>query len=291
MLEEVEENFSEETRVIYQYKIETQTDNEANQGAVKNGVFNICITGIDTYGPVSTKSRSDVNMVMTVNMNTHKILMTGIPRDYYVTLASKNAKDKLTHSGIFGVNETVNTIANLLDIDIDYYMRINFTSLVNIVDLLDGIDVYSDTTLNYSSFTIQKGMNHMDGAMALAYSRERHAYAEGDHHRIQNQQDVMIAIIEKLISVDTLSNYQDILKGVEGTFETNMSNEDILTLVKLQLSDMQGYNMCSYYLSGSGKLMTGGYCMPKSKLYYMIPDEDTIKEANDKINKLLSEDE
>lgn len=137
-------------------------------------------------------------MVMTVNMNTHKILLTGIPRDYYVTLDSKGAKDKLTHSGIYGVNETVNTIGNLLETEMDYYYRINFSSLVNVVDVLGGIDVYSDKTFvphTNKSITIQEGINHMDGEMSLAFSRERYAYESGDNHRIKNQQDVMKAII------------------------------------------------------------------------------------------------
>jgi len=291
MLEEVKENFSENTRVIYQIEIKEDVENLANDGAVDDGIFNVCITGIDTYGPVSTKSRSDVNMIMTVNMKTHKILFTGVPRDYYVTLASKNAKDKLTHSGIYGVNETVNTMSNLLDVNIDYYFRINFTSLINIVDVLGGIDVESDKALfTGSDVEIKKGMNHMDGQTALAFSRERHSYAEGDRHRIQNQQDVMMAIIKKMITPDVLANYKEILKKVEGTFETNMSSKDIFTLVKKQLENMQGYTMMNQYLDGTGKMMTGGYAMPKSKLYYMIPNQQTVKDATNKINEIYNEE-
>lgn len=292
MLEENHIDFNIETRVIYQVKIKKETENIANEGAIKDGVFNICITGIDTYGPVSTRSRSDVNMLMTVNMNTHKILMTGIPRDYYVTLASKGAKDKLTHSGIYGVNETVNTIGNLLDTKIDYYYRINFSSLVNVVDVLGGIDVYSDKTFiphTNKSIQIVEGVNHMDGAMALAFSRERYAYTSGDRHRIQNQQDVMMAIINKLLTPSVLSNYQEILEKVDGTFETNMSSEDIMTLIKMQLSDLQGYEMENQYLDGTGTRMTGGYSMPSSNLYYMIPNEDTVESAIQKIRSFEAE--
>src|SRR5699024_5044827 len=147
---------------------------------------------------------------------------TGIPRDYYVTLASKGAKDKLTHSGIYGVNETVNTIGNLLDTKIDYYYRINFSSLVNVVDVLGGIDVYwYKIYIQHTNKSIQivEGVNHMDRAMSLAFSRERYAYTSGDRHRIQNQQDVMMAIINKLLTPSVLSNYQEILEKVDGTFE------------------------------------------------------------------------
>lgn len=291
MLEENHQDFDTETKVIYQFKIKTETENIANDGAINDGVFNICITGIDTYGPVSTRSRSDVNMVMTVNMNTHKILMTGIPRDYYVTLASKGEKDKLTHSGIYGVNEMVNTISNLLETEMDYYYRINFSSLVNVVDVLGGIDVYSDKTFvphTNGSITIQEGMNHMDGEMSLAFSRERYAYESGDRHRIQNQQDVMMAIINKLLTPSVLSNYQEILEKVDGTFETNMSSDDIMTLIKMQLSDMQGYEMENQYLDGTGKRMTGGYSMPNSNLYYMIPNQETVNNAIARIREIES---
>ena len=293
MLEEKYPDFTNDTKVIYQVKIDKEIENIANNGAIKDGIFNICVTGIDTYGPVSTRSRSDVNMVMTINMNTHQILMTGIPRDYYVTLASKGAKDKLTHAGIYGVNQTVNTLGNLLDIDMDYYFRINFSSLVNVVDVIGGIDVYSDQTFvpwANRGITIPEGMNHMDGEMALAFCRERKAYKSGDRHRIQNQQDVMMAIINKLLTPSVLSNYKEVLDKVEGTFETNMSSDDIMSLIKMQLSDMQGYNMINQYLDGSGKLMTGGYAMPRSKLYYMIPNENAIKNAKNQIKDIMSEE-
>lgn len=291
MLEEKHPNLDIETRVIYQVKIKTEIEDIANKGAIKDGVFNICVTGIDTYGPVSTRSRSDVNMVMTINMNTHKILMTGIPRDYYVKLASKGQYDKLTHSGIYGVNETVNTISNLLDTKMDYYFRINFSSLVNVVDTLEGIDVYSDLTFKplHGSQMINEGMNHFNGEMALAFSRERYAYKSGDRHRIQNQQDVMMAIIKKLMTPSVLSNYQEILEKVEGSFETNMSSEDIMALIKMQLSDLKGYEMINEYLDGTGKLTYGLYSMPKSKLYTMVPNDETVKKAIKKIQEIMVE--
>ena len=288
-IEEEHENFSDETRVIYQVEISRQTENLANTGGVEDGVFNVCITGIDTEGPVSTVSRSDVNMVMTVNMNTHKILLTSIPRDYYVTLPTSGAKDKLTHSGIYGVNETVKTLENLLNIDIDYYVRINFTSLIRIVDVLGGIDVESDRELHLGNITIQEGMNHMDGETALAYSRERHSYAEGDIHRIQNQQDVILGIIQKLKNPNVLFNYQELLNKIDGTFETNISSEEIAQLIQMQLSDMSNFTMERQHLDGTGVMTTGLYSMPNSRLYTMIPDQDTVDQATKAIQELEKE--
>lgn len=290
MIENKYENFTSETSIIYHVALKTKTEDFANEGAVKDGIFNVCITGIDTEGPVSTVSRSDVNMIMTVNMKKHKILLTSIPRDYYVTLASKGAKDKLTHSGIYGVNETVKTLENLLDIDLDYYIRINFTSLIKIVDVLGGVDVTSDRDLYAQGIHISKGVNHMDGEMALAYSRERHSYAEGDRHRIQNQQDVIMAIIKKASSPAILTNYQAFMQKLSGTFETNMSSDDISSVINMQLDNMKGFTMENQYLNGKGTKMTGLYSMPHSNLYTMIPDQSTVDSASKAIKELEKEE-
>ena len=287
LLENVNETFSDDTRVIYQLEINSKAKNIANKGAVEDGTFNVLISGIDTYGSISTRSRSDVNMIMTVNMNTHQILLTGIPRDCYVALNMNGQYDKLTHSGIYGINETVKTIEDLLDIDIDYYFRVNFSSLVNVVDVLGGIDVFSDRELTLGGITYQQGINHMDGEMALRYARERHSYSDGDYHRIQNQQEVLIGIINKLISTDTIMNYQTILNKVEGTFDTNMSKNDLTTVIKNQINNMKGYDIERQYLNGSGKMTYGLYSMPNSKLYTLVPDETSRQEISNKNNNVI----
>lgn len=288
LMENIDESFSDDTKVIYQIEIKDDIDNIANIGSVKDGVFNILISGIDTYGSISTRSRSDVNMIMTVDMNKHRILLTGIPRDCYVPLAMNGKYDKLTHSGIYGINETIKTIENFLDIKIDYYYRVNFSSLINVVDVIGGIEVYSDRSLHLDGYSIKEGMNHMDGGMALRYARERHSYGEGDYHRIQNQQDVMIGIINKIISADTLINYQTILGKVEGTFDTNMSKDDLLTVIRNQLSNMKGYDIERQYLYGNGKMTYGLYSMPNSKLYTLVPNETSKQEISHKIKSITN---
>ena len=227
-------------------------------------------------------------MIMTVNMKTHKILLTGIPRDCYVPLAMNGQYDKLTHSGIYGINETVQTLENFLDIDIDYYYRVNFSSVVNVVDVLGGIDVYSDRALTLDGMTYQQGMNHMDGEKALRYARERHSYGEGDYHRIQNQQEVLIGIINKIISTDTIMNYQTILNKVEGTFDTNMSKDDLLTLIRNQIDSMKGFSIERQYLYGNGKMTYGLYSMPNSKLYTLVPNETSRSEISNKIKEAIN---
>lgn len=288
LLENIDETFSDNTRVIYQIEIENEEENKANDGSVDDGVFNILISGIDTYGSISTRSRSDVNMLMTVNMNTHQILLTGISRDSYMPLAMNGQYDKLTHSGIYGINETADTIGSFLDVDIDYYYRVNFSSLINVVDVLGGIYVYSDQELTLGQYHYNQGTNYMNGEMALAFARERHSYSDGDNHRIQNQQEVIIGIINALISTDTIINYQSILNKVEGTFDTNMSKDDLLTIVKNQINNMQGYEIERQYLTGSGKMTYGLYSMPNSHLYTLVVDETSRQTISEKIKELMN---
>lgn len=289
MLAEEHTDFINDTKVIWSYDIISEVGDISKNVDVDNQLFTIYISGIDTTGPVSTVSRSDVNMLVTVNPKTKQILMTSIPRDYYVTLANKGSKDKLTHAGLGGVENSVKTIENFMDIDINYYARVNFTSLIEMVDALGGIDVYSDKTFTpytNSSITIYQGMNHMDGETALAFARERYTYAEGDNHRVQNQQEVLKAMLEKAMSPSIITNYTSVLNSIKGSFETNMSTSEITDLIKMQLNDMSSWDIQQIQLSGSGKLMTGGAYMPNNTLYYMIPDENSITECSSIIKQM-----
>lgn len=287
MLQEDHESFDNETRVIYTFEIEESIENSANAVNVTKTPFTIYISGIDTYGKVSTVSRTDVNMLVTVNPNTKTILMTSIPRDYYVPLAMNGQKDKLTHSGLYGVNETVSTISEYFDININYYARVNFTSLITMVDALGGIDVYSDKTFvpwTNRNITIYEGTNHMNGEMALAFSRERHAYAEGDNHRVQNQQNVLTAMLKKMMSSKIITNYSSILNAVSDAFQTNMTSSDITSLINMQINDMSDWTFLSYQVAGKGSTSTSCYSWKGKSLYVMIPDDSTVSTAKQLIN-------
>lgn len=296
MLEVNHENFDYETKVIHQCEYKTEKDTASDslkETNIQNGIFTVYISGIDTYGKVSTKSRSDVNMLLTVNTNTREIVMVSIPRDYYVTLGTIGQKDKLTHAGIYGIDESVATLSKLYDTDINYYYRINFSSLINIVDVLGGIDVYSEKTFvpwGDNELTIHKGMNHMDGRMALAYARERKTYASGDNHRVANQQDVLEAIIGKVFSLDTLMNYDSFLEALEGTFETNMSTDEIMAFMKMLLNDashLNDWHIERVYATGSNSRNTT-YSMPNRSLYVMEPDADSVSEITDLLHRVQS---
>ena len=291
-LAEYDSNFSKDTKVIWKYTL-TQNVKPQTKSTNAAGTFIVYISGIDAYGTASTVSRSDVNMIVTVNTNTHNILMTSIPRDYYVPLANSGKEDKLTHSGLFGVENTVKTVENFMDIDIDYYARLNFSTLTKVVDAIGGIDVYSDQDIHmytWGNKFLSEGTHHMDGKTALAFARERHSYESGDRHRTQNQQDVLTAIIKKMMSPTLLTNYTQILDAVGDSFTTNMPVDKMKELASDQLNTNASWNFSSRFLDGTGKTMTGGYMMPNSNLYYMIPNEDSVKQNKQYIKDVLSND-
>ncbi len=288
-IEESIEIFKDDTKIIdtIEVKVKEESTKQSNVNVMEE-TFTIYVSGIDQYGDISTRSRSDVNMLVTVNTKNHEILLTSIPRDYYVQLHDTTGyKDKLTHAGIYGINMSVNTIEDLLDINIDYYVRVNFSTLVSVVDVIGGIDVYSDKTFipyNNKKVKIIEGINHMDGAMALAFVRERYAYQEGDRHRVQNQQDVITSIIKKVTSSTTiLTKYTTLLDELSNSFETNIKTSTITTLMKHQLDKMPSWTIKNYSLNGSDSY-DYTYSAGMQELYVMIPDKETVAKAKEYID-------
>lgn len=296
MISEEIKDFKTDTKIIYTEKHElqtsTKTDNTASKYSIKSGKFNVYISGIDTSGNISNVSRSDANILATVNTETHEVLLTSIPRDYYVTLHSYGAKDKLTHSGIYGINETIKTAEDILDTDINYYVRVNFTTVIKLVDKLGGIDVYSeyDFTSNAAkAFHYNKGYNHLNGEEALAFSRERYAFNSGDNQRVKNQQHVIEAVIKKVLNSTTLlTKYTDILDALKGSFQTNIAQDDISALVKDQINNMSSWSVKTNSLTGTGA-SSSTYSMGSTPLYVMVPSSTSVNDAKDKIDKVLGE--
>lgn len=284
----------EEVKIVKSYRliVKKELEKEISKDTTKDS-FLVYISGIDTYGTISSVSRSDVNIIAVVNPNTSKILLVSIPRDYYVQLHNTTGlKDKLTHAGIYGIDKSVDTIEDLLDIDIDYYIRLNFSTLTKSIDLLGGVDVYSDLTFTpwtNQSITIKEGINHMNGEMALAFARERYAYTSGDRKRGENQQAIITAMIKKMTDKSNIMKIKSILASLEGTFETSMSYEDISNLIKRQLSDNINWDITSISLDGTGS-MQKTYSMGNRNLYVMIPDTNTIVKAQEEIQNVLSGD-
>lgn len=282
------EGFSNQVKILYQYGIKTKVENDTV--ADVNKPFNIYISGIDVSGPISTNSRSDVNLIMTVNPQNKKILLTTTPRDYYVTIpnVSGEKKDKLTHAGIYGVDASMDTLEQLYGININYYARINFTSLVKIVDALGGIDVNSDYEFKttHGEYDIQKGMNHLDGEMALGFVRERYSFEDGDNQRGKNQEKVLTAIIQKACTPAILKNAGEVITGVSDSVQTNMSSEEIAKFINAQIEEPSGWNIESQAVSGTGDTQTC-FSSGNELLYIMLPDEASVENAALKIQKLL----
>lgn len=292
-IEDNQEDFTKSTRILWQYSIDKKAMEKTNAD-VDNDTFSIFVSGVDSRGGVDETSRSDANMVITVCPKTHQVLLTSIPRDYYVKIAGTNgAKDKLTHTGVLGTDCTVRTIEKMLDMHIDYYARINFAGVKNLVDALGGIKIYSDRELNLGDgevsntiVHIAKGTSTVNGTQALRFARERHSYEDGDSHRARNQQEVVAAVINKMSSPAVLKHYNKVLNAVQDCFRTNMDDRDIKKIVRLQLSSGKKWDIHRYELTGSGKTMTGGFMMPNANLYYMIPNEKSINRAKAYIRKM-----
>lgn len=288
--EEDHGSLDEKVRIIETIEVVSEST-ETEVVAIKpvsDDVMTIYISGIDTYGTINLRSRSDVNMLVTINTKNHEILLTSIPRDYYVQLHDKTGyKDKLTHAGIYGVNTSIQTIQDFMGIDINYYVRVNFSTLEKVVDAIGGIDVYSDKAFvphTNKSLYIKQGTVHMDGKTALAFARERYAYESGDRHRVQNQQDVLKAIINKATSdVSILTRYTSLLDSISGYFQTNVDMSEISEIVKIQLDKMPSWTIKQYSLDGTGSKQPT-YSMGNTLLYVMIPDETTVETASKYIN-------
>lgn len=288
MLEEINSDFSDKTKTIYTFSIKIETESIVKSTDVTKNAFSVYISGIDTYGKISSVSRSDVNMVATINPTTHQILLISIPRDYYVQLhGTTGYKDKLTHAGIYGIDMSVKTIEDLLGIDINYYAKVNFSSVIKIVDVLDGIDVYSEYTFNsYSGFKFYQGYNHMNGEQALDFARTRKAFATGDRQRGKNQQAVIAGLIKKASSSAIITKYNSLLNSIEGSFQTNLTNKEITDLAKFQLNEMPSWTIKSVSLDGSDAY-NYTYSYGGSTSYVMVPYKDSIKEAQDALSEIL----
>ena len=289
IIDENNSGFKDKIKVIDTITIKSinekkELENEIN----KLGNFNIYISGIDTYGPITTVSRSDVNILATINIKDSKILLTNTPRDYYVQLhGTTGYKDKLTHAGVYGIDMSMQTLSDLYDTPIDYYIRVNFNSLITLVDAIGGVDIYSDMDFGSGYYHVNYGWNHFDGGQALNYSRQRKIYLDGDRHRGRNQQQVIEAIIKKITESNDINNYLSLLNVLETSFQTNMDKKLINNFINLQVKKGFNWSVESNEVNGydSGNYT---YSYPGQILYVMEPDYNTVEAAKNKISELLN---
>lgn len=269
------------------------TGPEAN--AIVSEPFVLYLSGVDTRGELTENARSDVNILAVVNPVTKRVALVNTPRDYYVDLAGTGSKDKLTHAGLYGVESSMATLGGLYGVSVDYYIRINFAGFMGIVDAMDGIDVYSDYTFTsvgspgyYDPTDFVEGWNHMDGAAALAFARERHAFATGDIQRGINQMKVIQAMLDKLRSPALLTSYTRLMAAVSDCFVTSLSEDQISALVRMQLGDFASWTIESLTVTGSNSSSTQCYSAQGQKLYVMKPDEESVAQAQSLIQSVIS---
>lgn len=296
-VEDIEEykNFNENTRVIYQTTFEVEDTNKVNAVSdITQHAFNVLITGSDSRVGIEENARSDVNMVVTINPTTNTILLTSIPRDYYVTTVcdaadgcANGSLDKITHTGVTGVNTTKKTIESLFGIEINYTVKVGFETVTQIVDALGGVDVYVEPgyAVTTNNFSVTEGVNHLNGKQALAYARERYSYMEGDRQRTKNQQQVVMGIIDKMTSGSVLANYADLMDALGDTFQTNMSASEIQVLIQYQMDKMPSWKVEQYMVDGTGDTLM---CAALGQAaYVMVPDQTTVELAKRKITAVM----
>lgn len=282
-------DYASKIKKIYTHKISKKIDTAIGKQDPNAEVFNIYVSGIDTYGPISSVSRSDVNIIMTVNRKTKKVLLTTTPRDAYVPIADGglNQPDKLTHAGIYGVDASVHTLENLYGIDLNYYVRLNFTSFLKLIDLLGGIDIENDQEFTVGNTHYPIGNISLNSEQALTFVRERYSLNGGDNDRGKNQEKVIAAVIKKLTSTDALKNYNAILSGLQDSVQTDMSLETMMNLINTQLESGGSYNVTSQALTGTGNTGLPSHAMPEANLYMMEIDQNSLAAAKAAIQEVM----
>lgn len=286
IIEDNYQNFSEETRVIDEFNKETVIVKKKKEAKnVVKDPFTVMISGIDVFGSINNNARSDVNILATINPLTKEILLLNIPRDYYLPMGCETgALDKLTHTGLYGVDCTMSTVGDAFDIDIDYYARVNFNSLIKVVDALGGINVYADYGFQMDQYYFNAGDNYLNGEKALVFVRDRNHQVDGDLGRGRNQMKVLTAIINKMTSPAIITNFSGIINSLEGSFQTNMTSNEITSLVKMQLKDMISWDIEQMQVTGTGA-SDYSYAL-EGNYYVMYPDEESVSIAKAAIKEM-----
>ncbi len=269
---------------------------EAKIVDVINTPFNIYVAGGDAYGDINKVMNTDVNMIVSVDVKKHKILLTSIPRDYYVNIPDfgENAYDKLTHVGYHGVGQSISAIEKLLDTEVNYYAKVNFSTIEKVVDAIGGVDIDNPIafTTKHKDYHFKQGSIHLNGHQALMYARERQAFRDGDVQRVKNQQRIISAIINKATSSKTIVNkYTNILDAISTSFSTSLDTSSINRIVKEQLKDMRGWELESQNLVGVDGSSTNCYSIPNINLYVMKQNPESVNAASKKIKDFLDREE
>lgn len=296
-------DFSDRTKIIYEYITEHEITAIKPTGSITKQPFVVYCSGSDERdSDINAKTRSDVNILAVVNPKTRQILLINTPRDYYLPLAFNGEMDKLTHAGLYGIQESMAVLDNLYGTKTSYYGRVNFWGLIDIVDALGGIDVYSDYSFTtsagdvagygYRTYSYTEGWNHLDGLEALMFARERYSFSDGDNQRGRNQMKVVQAIIEKAASPSVLANYQDLLKAMSDNCVTNISYDQITSLVQMMQKEGFSWNIQTMSArEGSGDTFQYCYSAPGDPLYVMPPDYEYVNTIKSVVDQVMNGEE
>ena len=286
LIVENQPDFLDDVKVIDSFVISAEKKKMNSDIDIISEPFNIYISGKDAEG-IDSLSRSDVNIILSINPNTHQILMTGIPRDFFIPqTCQNNQKDKLTHTGMYGIACTVDSMENFMDVPIDYYVEVNFNSLIQAVDALGGITVNSPLAFNAGGYEFVVGDNKMNGNQALAFSRERYSFQDGDRERSRNQMRVLTAMIDKAMSPSIIGTYPKLMDTLSSSFKTNLTKEEMTSFIKSQVLNMTPWDIQQIQVNGSGSMVVSpalGF-----EVYVMVPNEETVQGAQTLIEKLLA---
>lgn len=304
LIEEQDPDYSLKIQKIYETSIEEQVPQKPQVSIIEqkkehqkitkdNHTLQIYLSGIDTYGPITAVSRSDINILMTVNLKTNQILLTNTPRDAYLPIAGggQNQYDKLTHAGIYGIESSVGTLENLYGIDIDYYARINFTSFIKLIDLIGGIEVDNDQafTSHIGGYDFPVGRVYLDSERALGFVRERYSLSAGDHDRGKNQQKVIAAIIQKLAAIENIGKMEEIILELSNSIQTDMPLFVVMDLANKQVQNHATYQIHSQSVTGTGVRGLRSHAMPNHNLYMLQLDEGSVAQAKEEIYKVVED--
>lgn len=285
-------DFDTETRILGNIEVKEEREIvDAKKTDVVNKPFTVFISGVDTAGSITANSRSDVNVIAVVNPNTKKILLVSIPRDAYIKIPALDGnKDKITHSGLFGVGATMEAFEDYFDIDINYYAKFNFTSVINIIDIIGEVDVYSHYNFSVDGYTYTKGINSMNGEKALRFVRERYTLPNGDMDRGVHQMELIKGVINTVTKPQNILKIGGIIDEIGKNLDTNMSTDEVSSLIAFQLDKNIAWDFDQIQLEGTGKTGKYSYMIPNQNIYVMEPSESSREEIINKINEVYNEE-
>lgn len=294
LITEAEPDFAKKTKILRTFKFDKEkfeTLPKQSETSSRQTAFNVYISGIDTYGNIAAVSRSDVNIVASINSSTRQIVLVNVPRDAYVKIpgGGQDQFDKLTHAGLYGASASMGALENLLGVSIKYYVRINFTSLIRVIDYFDVVVI--DNPVSFKAVTgdyFAQGRIKVNSRQALAYARERKNLSGGDFDRGANQQRLIQAIFERISRQKNLANLYQAIERLSDAIQTNIPRDQIKQLLSAHIAQEGNWHFETLNVTGRGQI--GGlrsFAMPNANLYMMVPDPQSINQAQARIKNNL----